>query len=234
MGWQSVSIVPPSLNFAGASSNLEIVQLDPWTHGVAEGDDNFSVLSFPNAVAALSDKVGAGDKAVFAIAVSGSTLQGFASQISGLSAAFPVPYFARLKRMAESVDGLKVSRMQLVSPSNSNKSFNIGALPSVQALQKADIKQAAKASATVHSTTNPHDNLTAFASEKTAHDTAVNNARASVLSGLTGATAWRFYSESPIGDNINSGHPDHDHVYTAIMAFLGTPTELSFLRAMFP
>jgi hypothetical protein len=161
-------------------------------------------------------------------------LSGLAGDVESLCSVFPVPYLKRIQRMATAVGGLKDSRMVLAKPSSSNKSFNLGALPSLQAIQRADLKQQAKSAADTHATTNPVTNLDNFASEKSAHTTAVNNARASAVAGLSGGAGWRFYATSDVGNAIKSGHPSHEMAYTAMMLFMGSPAQLAFLTDIFP
>ena len=234
MSWTPLSIQSPIGDFANSSHAVEIITVDPWTSGVADGDDNFATLSFPNAVDAAIIKLAGSSNAVFGIAVASSSLAGLSSDIAALCAVFPIPYLKRMQRMATAVDGLKESRMVLVAPSSSTKNFNLGALPSMQAIQRADLKQQAKAAADNHATTNPVDNLDSFVGEKSAHTTAVNNARADAVASLTGGTGWRFYATSDVESAIKSGHPSHEMAYTAMMLFVGDVGQLAFLTDIFP
>lgn len=234
MSWTQLSIQSPAGDFANSGQLLEIITLDPWTSWVADGDDNFATLSFTNAVDAAIAKIGGSDKAVFAIALCANSVAGLTSEVAILSAAFPMPYFQRIERMAKSVDGLKESRMVLAKPSSQNKNFNIGALQKVQGIQKADLIQQAKSRADNHQLTNPVENLDDFVAEKSSHNTAVSNARTNAVTGLSGGTGWRFYAESNISEAIKSGHPSHEMAYTAMMLFMGSPAQLSFLTDIFP
>lgn len=231
--WKKVAIQASTIDFSTANASVEVIKVDPWTHGVAEGNGNFSLLSFPNAVAALLSNY-TSDKAVFALGIASNNLADFATQINSFCAAFPIPYFQRIARMAGAVSGLKESRMILAPPSSQVTGFKLNALPSIKSLQLADLQKKAADLAAEFIDTNPVANLDSFLSEKTAHTATVDNAREVANAGLTGAEVWQFYAASDVLNEIKKGHPDHDMTYTTIIMFVGHESQLGFLTALFP
>lgn len=234
MTWTPLTIQHPPSNSVALGSNLTLLKVDPWTHGISSGDGNNTNLSFPNAVAALVDKLTGVSGAGLAIAVAAASHGGLAAQLNGLASAFPLPNLERLARRASKMAALELSKFDLVNPVAQAAGVAINALPPIRALQRADLIKAAYDNAEAFKSSNPNTNLTAFQSERAAHAAAVATVQAEAAAGLTGGIGWRFYAANNVASSIRNGHPGHEYPLTAIMLFVGPADDLSILTEIFP
>lgn len=234
MTWTPLTINPPASSSAALSAELRVLSVDPWTHGVSDGDGSNTNLSFPNAVNVLVDQLTGISGAGLAIAVSAASHSDLALKLNTLGSAFPLPNLARLARRAGKMADLHLSKFNLVPSVRNSASVAVNALPPIRALQRADLIKDAVDSAENFKSSNPLNNLTAFDGERTAHQTAVSTIQAEAKSGLTGGSGWRFYAANNIASSIVFGHPGHEYPLTAIMLFIGTPADLAILTEIFP
>jgi hypothetical protein len=234
MTWTPLTISAPSSNAAALAAGLTLLSVDPWTHGVAAGDGSHTNLSFPNAVQALVEKLTGLNGGGLAIAVAAANADGLSSELTTLSSAFPLPNLERLARRAGKMAALELSKFNLVPPMTPAAAMAINALPPIRALQRADLIKSAYDNAESFKSSNANDNLTAFQSERAAHAAAVSTVQAEAAAGLSGGTGWRFYAANNVASNIANGFPGHDYTMTAIMLFVGQPSDLAILTEIFP
>lgn len=234
MSWSPLTITHPTSNSAALGAGLTLLSVDPWTHGVSNGDGSNTNLSFPNAVNALVDQLTGISGAGLAIAVAAGNHNDLASQLNTLSAAFPLHNMARLARRAGKMADLHLSKFNLVPSVRDSASVAVNALPRIRALQRAELIKNAFDNAQTFKSSNPLSNLNSFETQRTAHETALATIQADAATGLTGGTGWRFYAANNIASSIVLGHPGHEYPLTAIMLFIGTPTDLAILTEIFP
>lgn len=206
-----------------------MVAVDPWTHGVGDG----GVLSFPNAVAAVVQRLNGYNGAALGIAVSASSMADFVGQLSGLNAAFPLPSLGRLARRAGQMATLDVTRMVLAPHQAHGGGVPVNALPAIRALQRADLIKAASDEAVAFAGSSSSANVAAFTAAKAAHDSFVAGVQAAAGAGLTGGSGFRFYAASNIASALLVGHPGHEFSLTAIHLFLGSTADLALMTEVF-
>lgn len=223
MSWSALSLHAPVSSSLSATGALSVISVDPWTSGVNQS------LSFPNAVDALisqaADHTGAG----LAIAVASTNLTDFAGQLTALGSAFPMPSLSRLARRAAQLAELELTKMVLVPPGRFGSSLNLNALPSIRAIQRADLIKQAADDALAYATSDPIDNLTAFTADASTYADFVAGVQAAAAFGLTGGTGYRFYAGNNVASALKIGHPGHEMTLTAIQLFLGSAEDLALL-----
>lgn len=229
MTWAAITLTDPVADAATLSQRLTVVSVTPWTHGAREGFGHHTWLAFPNAVEALSARLGA-PAAVFAVAVSARSYDALAGQIGQLYAVLPLWQLRQWQRHAENLVSLEADKMLLVDPVPVSGGADIRSMPTVAALHEKAVAQAAKADAAALASADPLAELNTFEAAKLAHDAVVD----AVLPPLSGGAGWRFYAEADIEAALRSGHPGSDHTITAILAFMGQPSELAYLAEMMP
>lgn len=232
MTWSLMQLAKPLSSAAGLSGGVSVLSADPFMHGVAEVVNGRSLLSFPNAVKSLSNRV-AGNKAALAVGFAGENIPHLMSQLSAFNAACPLPYFSRLKRRAEKMITLESDKFDLVPFSVSSAALQLTGLPSVKALFKTDTLQAAIDDVSSYAFTNPVTLLDDFETEKTAYDASVSSLISDAGAELTGNHGWLFYAENNVASGLLSGHPGHEFTQSAVLLFEGEPEELAYLTELF-
>jgi len=231
MSWSQLAFSTPASDASGLNQSLTVLSVTPWTHGIKEGQGEHTVLSFPNAVNALINKLSfqsAG--AVFAIAVYAANASDLASQIKTLTSILPMKQLLQWQRHATKLITLENNKFDLVESSEEINSMAINAIPEVKTRMKKAISQAALTSAAALAGEDPLANLNAFGVNKTAHDVVVNAA----LPALVGGAGLRFYSEGDISTDLKINSPGHEYTQTAILAFVGSSADLAYLKEMMP
>lgn len=234
MSWSPLTLAAPTSNSAALTAGLTLLTVDPWTHGVAAGDGSNTHLSFPNAAATLAAKLTGITGAGLAIGLSSSSPSGLATELNNFAAAFPMPNLERIARRAVKMAALEASKYFLKPAAAQAAAVAINALPSLRALQRADVIKAAFDAAEAFKSSSANTNLTDFAGERAAHAAMVATIQADAGAGLTGGNGWRFYAPNNIASAILTGHPGHDHTYTSIMLFVGSVADVSILTEIFP
>lgn len=239
MTWTAFNSVAPMGSAEALSDmagyNLRTLIAHPFVPGLGEGSGNFKYLSFPNAVDVLSKELLTETQAVFGVAVTANNYAGFAGAVNNLTTVFPIKQFNQVGKRALKLSTLTDDKFNLPSAPGllSGGMMALKSLPMIAALQKAAIMEHALAVAGMFDSTDPLSNLTAFQSEKTVSDSAINAALSSVKSAVVGASGYRFYAESDAAALIKNGLGS-EHTLTAIMLFIGTPSELLLFREIAP
>lgn len=208
--WQQTVFTQPDA-WVQSPPRLSLVVIEPWSNGV--GDAPYQSLSFPNALAVLLNKMDS-SLPVLAFGIAAKSYEDFAAQCAVLYAALPLPQIQALQRKATAINGLSVSKMQLVDSQNFGKSVSASALHTV----KAGIAQKLIADAQA--------NVTAFkAIPATNHLTAFINALANNLQSTptppSNQPVWLCYPAEDSLTALTTGHPGHDFNYCAIIALQG-------------
>ncbi|AWX99502.1 hypothetical protein A8139_05485 [Marinomonas primoryensis] len=224
MTWSPLSLSAPASSTPTLSESLTVFTVSPWTHGVKEGNGNHTWLSFPNAVDAVTARVDI-SKAVFAIAITAASMMDFAQQAAALNAAFPFKEFAKWQRHAQALITLESDKFDLVDAVESQQAIAINAVPSISEQSKYAISNAALNEANALTGSDPLASLTAFESRKPSFPAAP------ILSGGNG---WRFYAEADTKNALRINQRDHAYTITAMVVFMGSPAELSYLRELMP
>lgn len=224
MTWSPLALSTPTSSAPALSESVTVFTVSPWTHGVKEGNGNHTWLSFPNAVDAVAAKIDS-SKAVFAIAITAASMTDFAQQVAALNAAFPFKAFNKWLRHAQALITLESDKFDLVDAVESRQAIAINAIPSISEQSKHAISEAALNEANALAGSDPLANLTAFESRKP------SSPSAPVLSGGAG---FRFYAESDIKNALRVNQRSHAYTITAMVVFIGSPAELSYLRELMP
>lgn len=224
MTWSPLSLSAPTSSAPALSESVTVFTVSPWTHGVKEGNGNHTWLSFPNAVDAVAAKVDS-SKAVFAIAITAASMTDFAKQAAALHSVFPFKEFAKWQRHAQALITLESDKFDLVDAVESQQAIAINAIPSISEQSKYVISEAALNEANALAGSDPLANLTAFESRK------LSSPSVPVLSGGAG---FRFYAESDIKNALRVNQLSHAYTITAMVVFMGSPAELSYLRELMP
>lgn len=234
MSWTALSVNAPTSNAASASAALSVLSVDPWTHGVSDGVGSNTVLSFPNAVQALIKQSAGHNGAALGIAVSAASMVDFVSQLNLLNSAFPLPSLQRLARRAAQMATLETTKMNLVPHQQHGGGMQLNALPSIRALQRADLIKAASDNAIAFKSSSTSSNVSGFQAAKTSHAAMVSAVQAGAAAGLTGGNGFRFYAANNVASALAVGHPGHEYTLTAIQLFLGSPADLALLTEILP
>lgn len=224
MSWSPLSLSTPASSAPTLSESLTVLTVSPWTHGVKEGNGNHTWLSFPNAVDAVADKVDV-SKTVFAIAITAASMADFAQQAAALNAAFPFKEFEKWQRHAQALITLESDKLDLVDAVESQQTIAINAIPSISKQSKYAISEAALNEANALAGSDSLANLTAFESRKTA---------ISPTPILSSGAGWRFYAEADIKNALRINQLSHAYTITAMVVFMGSLSELSYLRELMP
>lgn len=231
MTWKNLALVTPVSDASDLNQNLTVLSVTPWTHGIKEGRGEHTILSFPNAVDALINKLSSQSAgAVFAIAVYAANANDLAIQINTLTNVLPLKQLLQWQRHATKLITLENNKFDLVESSEETSGMAINAIPEVTTRMKKAISQVALASAAALAGEDPLANLNAFGVNKTAHDVVVNAA----LPALVGGAGLRFYSEGDISTDLKINSPGHEYTQTAILAFVGSSADLAYLKEMMP
>uniref|UniRef100_A6VSS3 Uncharacterized protein n=1 Tax=Marinomonas sp. (strain MWYL1) TaxID=400668 RepID=A6VSS3_MARMS len=224
MSWSPLSLSTPASSTSALSESITVFTVSPWTHGVKEGNGNHTLLSFPNAVDAVVTKVDS-SKAVFAIAITASNMTNFAQQAAALNAVFPFKEFEKWHRHAQALITLESDKFDLVDAVERPQAIAINAIPSISEQSKYAISTAALNEANALAGSDPLANLTTFQSKRP------SSPSAPVLSGGAG---FRFYADSDIKNALRVNQRSHAYTITAMVVFMGSPAELSYLRELMP
>jgi len=231
MSWTSLSLANPVSDASGLNQKLTVVSVDPWEHGVKEGNGEHTFLSFPNAIDGLINKLSKiPAEAVFAVAVYAANAKDLSSQINTLTSSFPIKQLLKWQRHAAKLITLEKDKFNLVEQITDVKKASINSIPEIKTRMGKAISQAALTAAVSLSGEDPLVNLNSFETNKITHDTEVNAA----LPALVGGAGLRFYSEGSILSDLKVGHPGHEYTQTAILAFVGSSADLAYLKEMMP
>lgn len=230
MAWQPLSLSTPTMSALGAQQGVELLQFSPWSHGVAERGDGASWLSFPNAVAAVVERLPLNSQAVFAVAVSASSLAALAGQLTSLAAALPLKQVVATARQAAARAELALSKLELIEAPKLAEKVPLNQIKTVNEQLKKALSVQALANAQALNGVNPLDDLQALAADKLAADEAINT----VLPALSGGAGWRFYADNDIANALRTGHPADDQTLTVMLVFVGTVDSLAYLRELMP
>jgi len=229
MTWSSLSLSPPISSASSVNAALSVISVDPWTHGIRDGNGSNTYLSFPNAIDAVIKKAAGHDGAALGIAVTAASMADFVGQLTTLGSSFPMPSLSRLARRATQMATLEVSKMQLVPHQQHGSGLPLNAMPAIRAIQRADLIKQASDAAEAFKTSDANSNLSSFSADKAAHAAMVSGVQAAASAGLTGGTGFRFYAANNIASALRIGHPGHEFTLTAIQLFLGSVEDLSLL-----
>lgn len=231
MSWQPVDLATPVSDAAGLNNGITVQTFTPWTHGTKEGSGNHTWLSFPNAVTALVNHLHAHPaQAVFVLALTAGSYKELASQCQAMAAAFPLKQIEQWQRHAAKLVDLEQEKFNLVDRSGVTNGLKLNAVPTVKARMQKAISQQAKATAESLAGADPLTNLASFEADKATFDAGVNAA----LPNLSGGSGWRFYADTNISSQLAVGHPGPQYTYTALIAFIGSAADLSYLTEMMP
>jgi hypothetical protein len=239
MTWTQFALSPPIGDAATilgkAGGALKTLIAHPWMHGVGEGTGHYRYLSFPNAAGALSAALQGETDAVFGLAITAASFKDFALAVKGLTDAFPIRQFDQARVRAEQLVTLETDKFNLPEAPGSlaGGALTLASMPRMADIQKAAIRQKAKADAAAFEASNPFTNLQAHQTAASASNSAVDNALADVKALFTGGEAWRFYAASDAANAIQSG-PGHEYTITAMMLFIGSAADLALLREIAP
>lgn len=238
MAWAPLAIRAPmgdaSALLAGIPALLGLIQVDPWQHGIGEGEGAYRYLSFPNAVRAAIQRLPANyGGAVLAIGVAAASLPDLSRGLQDLAAAFPLPMFGKAARRAASLINLETDKWTLPAslPPGVGTVLTAG-LPSLAAIKRAAILQASAAAAdTLADALAALDDLAGL---KAAHAASIADALAGATAGLSGEPAgcWRCYAEADHAAALGAGAPGHEHTLSTVSVFLGQPGELAVLAGI--
>jgi hypothetical protein len=239
MTWTQFSLSPPIGDAATilgkAGGALKTLIAHPWMHGVGEGSGHYRYLSFPNAAAALATALQGETDAVFGLAVTAASFKDFALAVKGLTDAFPIRQFDQARVRAEQLITLETDKFNLPEAPGllSGGALSLASMPRLADIQKAAIRQKAKADASSFEASNPLTNLQAHQTAATAAGGAVDNALADAKALFAGGAAWRFYAAADAANAIKQG-PGHEYTITAMMLFIGSAADLALLREIAP
>jgi hypothetical protein len=224
MSWSPLSIPNPASSAPALSESVTVFTVSPWNHGIKEGNGNHTWLSFPNAVDAVAARVDS-SKAMFAIAITAASMTNFAQQAAALNAVFPFKEFEKWHRHATALVSLESDKFDLVDAEESKQTIAITALPSIADLSKYVISTTALNEANALAGSDPLANLITFEAKRP------SSPSAPVLSGGAG---FRFYADSDIKNALRVNQRSHAYTITAMVVFMGSPAELSYLRELMP
>lgn len=224
MSWSPLSLSTPASSAPALSESVTVFTVSPWSYGAKEGNGNHTWLSFPNAVDAVAARVDT-SKAVFAIAITAANMTNFAQQAAALNAVFPFKEFEKWHRHATALVSLESDKFDLVDAKESKHTIAINAIPSISEQSKYAISTAALNEANVLAGSDPLANLTTFEAKRP------SSPSAPVLSGGSG---FRFYADSDIKNALRVNQRSHAYTITAMVVFMGTPSELSYLQELMP
>lgn len=229
--WSPVSLNTPISDASSLGGAVTIETFTPWTAGVKEGNGSNSWLAFPNAVTALVNSLSDQSvPALFVLAFTAGSYKDLAAQCKAMASVFPLKQIEQWQRHADKLAVLQQSKMQLVDAERVSSGIKLNAVPTVKARMQKALSQQAKASASSLISSDPLAALSAVESEKAAFDGAVDAA----LPALSGGAGWRFYADDDIATKLRSDHPGYEYAYTVLMAFIGEPSQLAYLREMMP
>lgn len=230
MAWQPLTLTTPTMSALAAQQGVELLQFSPWSHGVAESGDGASWLSFPNAVAAVVERLPMNTQAVFAVAVSSSSLAALAGQLTNLAAVLPLKQVLAAARQAATRADLALSKLELIEAPKLADKVPLNQIKTVNEQLKKALSVQALANAQALNGVNPLADLQTLAADKLAADAAVNTP----LPALNGGVGWRFYADADIANALRTGHPADDQTLTVMLVFVGTADSLAFLRELMP
>lgn len=232
--WSAIQFRPtiasPANIIAGVGAAVQVVEVNPWTHGVAEINGHYGNLSFPNAVEALSKYLGS-YTACFAIAVAAGSLHEFIGQCDGITNVFSVAEVSQWRRRAASLVRLESDKFVLQQANAKlNQSYMLGGFNTLIQLHNAATAEKGLADANGFSASDPVTNLNSFAAEKTAHDTATNQLINNVNAILAGGAGFRLYAEGNLHAALKAGMPGHEQTLTGIVLMLGNVGDFELIR----
>lgn len=230
MTWNAINLATPVADASTQLHKLTLIELTPWTHGVREGETPHTWLAFPNAVAALVDRLPESVPGLFVIAVAASNAQGLAQICANLHTVFPVRQVDQWRRHAESLASLELDKFDLVEPVPVYSDADIRFLPVVADRHRKQRAVDAKTAAASVAAADPLSSLNTFQSAKNAHDSSVD----APLPALAGGDGWRFYADADIETALQTGHPDAAYTLTAMLALVGSPADLAYLVEVMP
>lgn len=228
MSWSVLSLNTPVASALNVSQQIEVLSISPWSFGVAEQEGDHSWLSFPNAVEAAIARLPTNAPAVFALAVSASSLKGLADALASLAAALPIKQLQAAQRQAATRADLPLTKLELIEQAKALSKAPINQLKTINQQRKKALSAAALANAQALNGVNPLANLQAFAADKTAADAAVNAPPPT----LSGGNGWRFYASGDIANALRTGHPADDQSLTVMLLFVGAAADLAYLNEM--
>ncbi|MBL4574607.1 MAG: hypothetical protein JKY51_00720 [Opitutaceae bacterium] len=229
MSWSVLSLnSPTSTSALNVSQTVDVFSISPWSFGVAEQGDDHSWLSFPNAVEAAIARVPANAPAVFALAVSASSLKGLADALANLAAVLPITQLQAAQRQAATRADLPLTKLTLIEPAQALGKAPLNQLKTINEQRKKALSVAALANAQALNGVNPLADLQAFAADKAAADAAVN----ATLPALSGGNGWRFYATGDFANALRTGHPASDQSLTVMLVVVGAAADLAYLNEM--
>ena len=229
--WKTVSLKTPALDASALNLPVSIETVTPWTAGARErAVGGSSWLGFPNAVAALATRLS--DRpvpALLVLALAAGSHFDLAKQCESLASVLPLKQVKQWQRQATSMVSLEESKRQLVDAAKSTVGLQLNSLPTIRAQMQKTLSQQAKAAAAGMAGSDPLSQLSELQSLKNAFDEETDTP----LPPMTGGDGWVFYAEENIIRELMTGHPGHNYSYTSMIAFIGTPTDLTYFREMF-
>jgi len=230
MSWANLTLATPSSSAFNVNHKLLTFAVSPWVFEHNEKQGAVTLLSFPAAIDAVINQLPVlSGGACFALAVSASNLRDFAKACAHLSASFPLQQLDQWQRRAEQLEQLESNKMNLMTHEPVQRSHFIHSVPTVARFHKKALSQQALSDAAALASADPLTHLNSFEIAKTAFD-----ANVAIDEQVSGGSGFRFYSEGNIASDLRVGHPTATQSLTAILAFAGTPNDLSFLTELMP
>lgn len=223
----------------------------PFMAGAREPGTQNHYLAFPNAVKHLAEKLldphdggrpdFGSDGAALALNISGKNLQDFYSKLQTFNAVFPVAPLVMAERRCNALLQQESTRYTIKQPAMepSFQSLPLASLPTVQAVKRSVGQRLSMAESYNVENTNPVDELSDLIGEKSAHAASQVSAYTDLLDQFSGSPCGALYIEGNTPRELQSAllsagnGRQFDHGMTAMLLFIGEPSDLLFLRQLF-
>jgi len=223
----------------------------PFIAGAREPGTQNHYLAFPNAVKHLAAKLldphdsgrpsFGSDGAALALNISGKNLQDFQTKLQTFNAVFPVAPLMMAERRCTALLQQESTRYTIQQPAMepSFQSLPLASLPTVQAVKRAVGQRLSMAESYNVENTSPVAELAALISEKAAHAAEQVGAYTALLDQFSGSPCGALYIEGDTPRDLQSAllsaenGRQFDHGMTAMLLFIGVPSDLLFLRQLF-
>lgn len=236
---------------AAMNTSVNFCCVHPFMAGAREPGTQNHYLAFPNAVKHLAEKLldphdsGRPDfgsnGAALALNISGKNLPDFHSKLQTFNAVFPAAPLMMAQRRCNALLQQESTRyiIQKAAMEPSFQSMPLASLPTVQAVKRAVGQRLSMAESFNIENINPVDELSDLISEKVSHAADQVSAYANLLTQFSGSPCGALYITGNTPHELqsallNAGNGrQFDHGMTAMMLFIGVPTDLLFLRQLF-
>lgn len=199
------------------------VPVHPWTFGAGQQEESGNYLSPSNAVDYLCSKLAGtpGEIEILVFMLSAPQHDIFMTQLSELTALFPLPVFTQVERMANAAADLAITKMQIPG--------KVGGLPDPTSLSVSTcrtalaaqlISQAKSAASQSASIDSIQADLAAFKSDAEQMLSAYAASLEDLKKGA--AAAWVFSAKGPVDtliSELKKDIPEKDSIYTVAALF---------------